>query len=46
MEVRSIFYDKIRRKQFEDKKLRNLREKVLYGEPRETALENEGVFRI
>lgn len=46
MEARSLFFDQIKNSQFEDKKLSNLREKILQGEAIDSIIDNEGVLNI
>lgn len=46
IEVKSIFHKVIKSRKFEDKKPRNLIEKVLQVEAKKTILYEEGVLRI
>ena len=46
VEARSSFLDKIKGKQFNDKKLIRIRDKVLQGEAKEAKIYEEGVLRI
>lgn len=46
MEVRSKFFEQIKSRSFEVKRLINLREKMLQGEARKSFLYDEGVLRI
>ena len=46
VEARSTFLDKIKGKQFTDKKLIRIRDKVLRGEAKETKIDEEDVLRI
>ena len=46
MESRSSFLDKIKGKQFDDEKLRRIKDKVLRGEAKEAQIDEEGVLRI
>lgn len=46
IEAKCNFFKWMKRKQFEDKKLSNLREKVLQGETNKAILDKERVLRI
>ena len=46
VESRSSFLDKIKGKQFDDEKLRRIRDKVQRGEAKEAQIDEEGVLRI
>ena len=46
VESRSSFLDKIKGKQFDDEKLRRIRDKVLRGEAKKAQIDEEGFLRI
>ena len=46
VEARSSFLDEIKGKQFDDEKLRQIRDMVLRGEAKEAIMDEEGVLRI
>ena len=46
VEARSSFLDKIKGKQFDDEKLRRIRDMVLRGEAKKSIIDEEGVLRI